>query len=537
MTLVVSTEGAAGPVSVREATFGLLRALDMTTVFGNPGSTELGFLDDWPADFRYVLALQEASVVAMADGYAQATGRAAFANLHSAAGLGNALGSIFTAYRNQTPLVITAGQQARSLLTLDPFLGAERATEFPRPYVKWAAEPARAEDVPTAIAQAYYMAMQRPRGPAFVSIPSDDWGRMTLPVAPRKVAWDFAPDAGLLAELAQAIVRSTKPAFVLGAAVDREGAFDLAVRLAERASAPVWEAPASSRANFPQDHPLFAGFLPAIPERLSHLLRENDLIVVIGAPVFTFHVAGQADVFRSGASIYQIVDDVTAAAQAPSTTTILGTMKPSLAALLELLPPSTRSRPALRPPAPLAMARDPIPIDFVMQALSAAISPDTTVVEEAPSHRPAMQRFLPIRSSGAFYTMASGGLGYGLPAAAGIALANRRRVVCVIGDGSAMYSIQALWTAARHELPLTVVVTNNGGYGALKAFSKLMRVGNAPGMELPGIDLPSLAKAFGCKSIRVDRAADVAHALSGALREPGPMVVDIAVDPDTGDLY
>lgn len=142
------------PVTVREATVGLMRHLEMTTIFGNPGSTELAFLDDLPPDIRYVLALQEASAVGMADGYAQATGRAAFVNLHSAAGLGNALGSIFTAFKNQTPLVITAGQQVRSMLPLDPYLGATRPTEFPRPYVKWACELARAEDVPTAIEQA-----------------------------------------------------------------------------------------------------------------------------------------------------------------------------------------------------------------------------------------------------------------------------------------------------------------------------------------------------------------------------------------------
>jgi benzoylformate decarboxylase len=258
---------------------------------------------------------------------------------------------------------------------------------------------------------------------------------------------------------------------------------------------------------------------------------------VIGAPVFTFHVAGDADIFRSGASIYQIVDDAAAAARAPSTTTILGTMKPSLAALLELLPPSTRSRPVARPASPAVAARDPMPIDFVMQAISQAITPETIIVEEAPSHRPAMQRSLPIRRSGGFYTMASGGLGYGLPAAVGVALAERRRVVCVVGDGSTMYSNQALWTAARHELPLTVVVLNNGGYGALKAFTKIIHVDNVPGMELPGIDFPSLATAFGCKSIRVERAQDVADALSRALREPGPMLVEIAVDPSTSAVY
>jgi benzoylformate decarboxylase len=514
-----------------------LRALDMTTVFGNPGSTELAFLDDWPEDFRYVLALQEASAVGMADGYAQATGRAAFVNLHSAAGVGNALGNVFTAYRNQTPLVITAGQQARSLLALDPFLGADRATEFPRPYVKWSSEPALAQDVPVAIAQAYYMAMQHPSGPAFVSIPSDDWTRMTQPVAPRTVAREFAPDPALLGELAEAIVRSRKPAFVVGAAIDREGAFDLAVRLAERANAAVWVAPASSRASFPEDHPLFAGFLPAIPERLSDSLREYDLIVVIGAPVFTFHVPGEADVFRSGTSLYQIVDDAAAAARAPSTTTILGTMRPSIAALLALLPPATRPRPAPRQAAPEATARDPMPIDFVMQTIARATTPETIVVEEAPSHRPAMQRFLPIRRSGGFYTMASGGLGYGLPAAVGVALAERRRVLCIIGDGSALYSIQALWTAVQHELPLTVIVLNNRGYGALKAFNTMMGVDNVPGMELPGIDFPSLATAFGCDSIRIERAHDLTESLAQALREPGPVLVEILVDPGTGAVY
>lgn len=148
--------------TVKSVTLDFLRAQGMTTVFGNPGSTELAFLRDWPDDFRYVLGLQEAVVVGMADGYAQASGRAAFVNLHSAAGVGNALGAIFTAYRNQTPLVITAGQQARSLLPWRPFLGATSAAEFPRPYVKWSCEPARPRDVPVAIAQAYHIAMQRP---------------------------------------------------------------------------------------------------------------------------------------------------------------------------------------------------------------------------------------------------------------------------------------------------------------------------------------------------------------------------------------
>lgn len=531
-------EGGRDVVTVRDATFDLLRAFKMTTVFGNPGSTELAFLHDWPEDFRYILGLQEASVVGMADGFAQATRRAAFVNLHSAAGLGNALGNIFTAYQNQTPLVITAGQQARSILSLAPFLGAERPTEFPRPYVKWASEPARAEDVPTAIAQAYYMAMQKPCGPTFVSIPADDWAQPTQPVASRKLAREFGPDPALLAELANAVVNSKRPVLVVGPDVDRDGAFDLAVTLAERLCAPVWEAPTASRASFPEDHALFAGFLPAIPDRLSRALRDHDLVLVLGAPVFTFHVPGEADIFKSGASIFQIVDDAGAAARAPNTTTLRGTMKLSLTALIDLIPQQDRGpASAVRPPAPIVSPRDPMPIEFVMQTISQTIAADSLIVEEAPSHRPAMQRFLPIRKSGGFYTVASGGLGYGLPAAVGVALAQHCPVVCLIGDGSAMYSIQALWTAAQHKLPLVVLVLNNGSYGALHGFSAMMQSKNVPGIDLPGIDFVAIATGLGCKASKVASAHELQRAIAAAQDEVGPVLVDIAVDPDSGNIY
>src|SRR5215208_5953980 len=202
--------------SVKQATLDLLRAFGIRKVFGNPGSTELPFLSDWPDDIDYVLGLQEASVVGMAVGYAQATRNVGFVNLHSAAGLGNALGNIYTAHRNQTPLVITAGQQARSILPLQPFLYAERATEFPRPYVKFSVEPARPEDVPAAIARAYYVAMQPPCGPAFVSVPIDDWSRATAPVEARKVSRELGPDSSAMKALAAALAGSQRPALVVG---------------------------------------------------------------------------------------------------------------------------------------------------------------------------------------------------------------------------------------------------------------------------------------------------------------------------------
>src|SRR4051812_17579763 len=246
-------------LTVRDATTRLLRDLGMTIVFGNPGSTELPLFKDFPDDFQYVLGLQESIVVGMADGYAQATGNAAFVNLHSAAGVGHAMGNIFTAYRNRTPLVITAGQQARSILPYEPFLFATDATRLPEPYVKWASEPARGEDVPAAIARAYNIAMQQPRGPTFVSIPVDDWERSSEAVPARTLSQRLHPDPALLDLIGDRLDRCARPAFVVGPGVDRNDAWEAVVTLAERHQALVWVSPMSSRGSFPERHPLFAG--------------------------------------------------------------------------------------------------------------------------------------------------------------------------------------------------------------------------------------------------------------------------------------
>ncbi|WP_135467018.1 benzoylformate decarboxylase [Crenalkalicoccus roseus] len=525
--------------TVRQAVFDLLRSLGMTTVFGNPGSTELGFLDRWPTDFRYVLGLQEASVIGMADGYARATGRAAFVNLHSAAGLGHALGNVFTAYRNQAPMVITAGQQARALLPNLPFLGASEAAAFPRPYVKYSIEPARAEDVPAAIAHAWHVAMRKPWGPTFVSVPADDWRASCWPVPARVVAQDVAPDPALIAEAARAVAAARRPVVVVGPEVDQEGAGEAMVRLAERIGAPVLTSPFSSRLSFPEDHPLFAGFLTAAPQAVSEALAGHDLVLVVGAPVFTFHVPGDAAIFRSGTPIIHLTTDGEAAASAPAGTSILGSLRLSLPALAERLPeasgrvpPPPRRRPP--PPAPA----HPIPAEFLLHRLHRAMPEDAILVEEAPSHRPAMQAQVPMRRWGSFFTMASGGLGYALPAAVGIALAKpERRVVCLIGDGSMMYSPQALWTAVQHRLPLAVVVVNNGGYGAMRSFSQVLQTRDVPGVDLPGLDFVSLARGMGCPGARVTRAEELDDALAAAMRSTGPALVEAVVDAAVPTLY
>jgi benzoylformate decarboxylase len=524
--------------TVKQATLDLLRAFGIKKVFGNPGSTELPFLSDWPDDIDYVLGLQEASVVGMADGYAQATRNAGFVNLHSAAGLGNALGNIYTAHRNQTPLVITAGQQARSILPWQPFLYAERASEFPRPYVKFSIEPARPEDVPAAIARAYYVAMQPPSGPVFVSVPIDDWTHPTEPVSARSVSREIGPDPEAIRSLAAALAASKRPALVVGPAVDRAQAVDLMVRLAEKTKAAVWVSPFSARCSFPERHPQFTGFLHASPAQLSDALRDHDLVVVIGAPVFTFHVEGHASIFDGATTIFQITDDPDAAAVSPVGSSIVATMKPALKLLLDVLGETKRTAPSGRALPPVPAAGNPVPVEFLLHTLSTAMPDDAVLVEEAPSHRPAMQRFMPMRGQDSFYTMTSGGLGYGLPAAVGMALGKGGiRTVCLIGDGSAMYSIQALWTAAQRKLPLTVIVINNAGYGAMRSFSQVMQVRNVPGLDLPDIDFVKIAQGLGCDAVRVAKSSELKPALTRGLSHKGVSLIEVMVDSSVPLLY
>lgn len=523
--------------TVRTAVLHLLRSFGMTTIFGNPGSTELPLTRDFPADFRYVLGLQEAAVVGMADGYAQAARRAAFVNLHSAAGVGNAMGNIFTAYLNRTPLVITAGQQARSMLPFDPYLFSAQATELPKPYVKWSIEPARAQDVPLALARAYYIAMQPPCGPVLVSIPADDWEQPAEMVEPRVVSSAIRPEPGVLLQIGNALDASRRPAFVVGASVDRDGAWDEVRQLAERHRARVWAAPTSGRCSFAENHPLFAGFLPAMREKIVGLLGGHDFILAIGAPAFTYHVEGSGPHLPDGATLGQLIDDPQTAAWTPVGMSAVCSIRLGVRDLLtRSAPVIPRELPARRPIRPVAeppAAGERMSVAFALQTLHQVRDQGDIVVEEAPGSRRVMQDYLPITRSETFYTMSSGGLGWGLPAAVGVALGKPgARVINVMGDGSSMYSIQALWNAAQLKLPITIVILKNRRYAALQDFAPVF--GYAPGEKPQGTDLPeldfvALARGQGCEAVHVERAAELRDVLTQALRSTGPVLVEIEV--------
>ena len=530
--------------TVREATYDLLRQLGLTTIFGNPGSTEETFLRDFPADFTYVLGLQEASVLAMADGYAQATRRPALVNLHTFAGVGHAMGNLICAYYNKTPLIITAGQQTRDMLLLEPYLANVHPVETPRPWVKWSYEPTRAADVPAAFMRAYATAVQPPAGPVFLSLPMDDFAQPALGAAAvRTQSQRVGPDPARLRDFAKQISQAQNPVLVLGAALDRAEGWAAAQQLAEKLRVPVWAPPETERAVFPEEHPLFQGFLPFAMAPLSEQLRGHDLVVVIGAPVFRYYLDVPGDYLPAGTRLLHLTDDPAEAARAPVGDSLLADTRLAVEGLLALVQPG--AYPPV-PPRALARALPDKPGELLAPAevfatLQVHRPADAVLLLESTSNAAEFHKWVPISRPHSFSLFASGGLGWALPAAVGWALGERdtgrhRPVLAILGDGAANYSIQALYTAARHQLRVVFLVLRNREYGILKAFADQQQLPGVPGLNLPGLDFVALAMGYGCAACRVATTDALARALQQALDRAGPTVLEIPITSDLAPL-
>ncbi|ORB75145.1 benzoylformate decarboxylase [Mycobacterium scrofulaceum] len=531
--------------TVWDATYDLLRTLGLTTVFGNPGSTEQTFLKNFPDDFTYVLGLQEASVLAMADGFAQSTGEPALVNLHTAAGTGNAMGSLIAAYKSNTPLIVTAGQQTREMILSEPYLTNTSESLLPLPWVKWAYQPARAEDVPAAFMRAYTVAVQPPAGPVYLSIPLDDWDKPALgPAVVRSASRRSAPDASRLGEFADRINRARRPLLVFGPEVDRAGAWGAAIAVAEKVHAPVYASALPDRVSFPEDHPLYQGMLPMTIAEVNAVLRGHDLAIVVGAQVFRYYPYVAGDHLPAGTELLHITADPWLAGAAPVGDSLLGD---TLLALRQLDPliESKSDRPTPTPldrgPGTVEAASAPLTPAQVYSALSTVKPAEAALVNESTSTMAEQARWLPTLQTHSFFATGSGGIGWGVPGAVGVALGDRARgrkraVVATIGDGSFQYSIQAIWTAARHKLPIVFVVMRNGEYSVLKSFALLEKTPGVPGLDLPGLDIQSLATGFGCRAVTVGGTEELVKEFEAALGANGPTVIVVPTKPQLAHL-
>ncbi len=530
------------PVTVRQATIDLLRAHGLTTWFGNPGSSELSLLEDFPTDFRYVLGLQEMVPVGMADAYAQITGRPAIVNLHTAPGMGNAQGALYNAYINKTPLIVTAGNQRRNMQNQMCLLTNVDATNVPKPFVKWSAEPAIASEVPAVLARAIHIANTAPRGPVFVSLPMDD---MAVELTDKEVsdidvvrtrsvtqAGGFPDD--LAADLARRLNDAKSPAIVVGGDVERFGAWDAVIGLAERTQSMVFSAPLTGLSGFPENHPLYQGTLPPGAGWLSKALTGRDLVLVIGAPVFRYYPQIAGPYLPDGTTLVHITNDPDEAARAPVGEAIVADVRAAAEALLARVDETSRSAPPAREPVTdPGVQSAPLTPEALWSTVGLNLPADALLVSEAGSNEPAIGTYVRPGHPFSHLSAAGGGLGFGLPAAVGAQLAAPDRpVVAAIGDGSMHYAITALWTAAHYGLPLTIVVASNSEYGIVKVFGAIEHASGVPGLDLPGLDIVATARSYGVDAYEAKTTDEVAELLNAGIADRDrPTLINVGTTP------
>jgi benzoylformate decarboxylase len=525
-------------LTVRDVTFDVFRRLDLTTLFSNPGSTEVPFLTGLPDDLRFVLGLHEGAVVGMASGYALARRRPSLVLLHTTAGLGNAVSAIATCRVNRTPVVILVGQQDRRHIAYEPFLTG-KLQGLAGDYPVWVDQPLRAQSVPGSIERAFHEA-ETHRGPALVIVPMGDWledaGDTHETAAAQQVLRADAVDDSSVAALAELVERAKRPALVAGARMDTAERWAALVELAERLGCAVYQEAFSGQAGFPQDHPQWAGLLPFDRPRLRATLEPYDLVVAFGAPVFRQNPYHEGR-FTSGSTTLVVVsDDPDEVHRSAVELAVLAS--PDLVAHRLAERVAQRERPAgplVRPPGS-PPAAPPLRAAHVLKALGERLEPDTVLFEECPSNQVELTLRIPARQPLGFVSAAMGGLGWALSAAAGVRLASTKRpVVAVLGDGSTTFGIHGLWSAARYDAGVLYVVLKNGGYRIMDQLAA-RQGGGAPPWPAFDVDLAAMARALGCEARSVSDEAGIAAVLDEvvpSLRErTSPLLLEVTVEPD-----
>lgn len=524
--------------NVKDAVFDVLRAQGLTRIYANPGSTEVALLTDLPEDLEFILALHEGSVIGMATGDALASGRPALALLHTTAGLGNAVGAIATARANRAPLVILVGQQDRRHLASEPFL-AGRLRGLAGDYPVAVHEPSRAADLPGRIAQAAHDAATH-RGPALVIVPMDDWDEpaddtMALP-APSRIVRTAAADQAAVDILAAIVDGAENPVIVTGSGIDSDAGWVAIASLAEQLDCPVWQEAQGSRAAFDQTSPRFAGHLPPARDGLRKVLAPHDVVVVIGGPAFKQYLYIEGAFVEPGTTVVVVTDDADEARMSAADTAVLCDVAPTIAALAASV--RRRDRREWQPRAkvavpPLPTGDEAISPLHVFAAIAERLPAESTLIEECPSTRRQLIDLIPTRAPFGFTTPAMGGLGFALPAATGIKIAKPNRpVVAIVGDGSSLYNVQALWSAARYQAGVLFIVMSNGGYAVMDRLADLAG-GKAPWPGFAEVSVSTIATGLGCPTQRIETYADLIATLDRVIptlaERREPLLLDIAV--------
>jgi len=539
-------------ISGRSAFLQLLVDEGVTHLFGNPGTTELPIMEVVPefAQLRFVLGLQESIVLGMADGFCRASHRLAAANVHVMPGLGNAMGALYNARFSGSPVILTAGQQEQGHGLLEPLL-YEPLVPVAQPLVKWAVEVTRAADLPRVLHRAAKIALTPPTGPVFLSLPGDvldetlelDLGRAV------RVESSTRPSDQTLSRLAEMLRHARRPAILAGHELARHDAFAEAAELAERLGAPVFGDPVPYCAPFPSEHPAYMGALTRQQKQVRALLEPHDLLVCLGADLLRMSVYSPVEPLPEGLPVVHVSERAHELGKNYRTDlAVHANVKETLKALLPLLQDLPRDNPRLaglktrnwsaqrelaRVEAVRAADASPIDPRVLSLRFAEALPSDAVVVDEGLVSTTSLLKFLALREPRSYYGLASGGLGFAVPGAVGIGLALPGRPVAVIvGDGSAMYGIQGLWTAAHEKLPITYVIANNRGYRIIK--ERLVSFRNTDrfvGMDIrePDIDFVALGSSFGLKSTRVTDPRDLAPALRAAFASGGPNLIDVRV--------
>jgi benzoylformate decarboxylase len=506
-------------------------------MFSNPGSTEVPFLAGMPDDIHFVLALHEGPVVGLATGFAIGRGEPALALLHTTAGLGNAVGALATARVNRAPLVVLVGQQDRRHLVFEPFLTG-RLAGLAGEYPVWIDQPARPQDVPGAIDRAWHEASAR-RGPAIVIVPMDDWGapveedREDAAAGTVLRAAEASPEA--VETLATFLADAESPVLVVGAGADDPATWTALVELAERLVAPVFQESFGARAGFPQDHRLFAGFLPADRPRLREQLAPHDRILVVGAPVFRQSPYAPGRFTDPAARIALVTDDADEAHRSPAELVLLAPPAAVCSELARRVPKREAEPPEQFRPPPAPPPGEPLRAGHVLAALAERLPRNTVVVEEAPVDRPELHERLPAREPLGFLSAAMGGLGFALAGATGVRMALADRpVVAVVGDGSSLYGIQALWSAAHYRVGVLFVILSNGGYAIMDRLAE-RHGGDAPWPGFGEVDVAAVARGFGCPATSIathdELTATLDEVIPTLASREEPLLLDVAIAP------